>query len=64
MKTFSIRHSLSPRSILYNIIILNLKGFPQMEAFGWFTRENPIKMDDLGVPGFMEPPLYTLYPCP
>ena len=32
-------------------------GVPQNR---WIIKEHPIKMDDLGVPLFMEPPICTL----
>ena len=38
---------------------LHTWGFPSMGVpqNGWFRRENPIKMDDLEVPPFMETPI-------
>ena len=46
--------------LLLNVFNINIWVFPKIgiPQNGWFIMEKPIKMDDLGVPLFLETPIY------
>ena len=49
-------HTIGIRYIYIYIWVFPKIGVPQN---GWFIRETPIKMDDLGLPLFSETPIYS-----
>ena len=39
-------------------VYIHIWVFPKVPENGWFIMEKPMKMDDLGVPLFLETPIY------